>query len=56
MADLLKMNRVFLLCGCPAARVNLGIRTKFFVETRYHRMFTTNSPAELVPITFGVRW
>jgi hypothetical protein len=36
--------------------VNIGTRTKFFVETRYHHMFTTNSPTELIPLTFGVRW
>jgi len=36
--------------------VNFGTRTKFFVETRYHHMFTTNSPTELIPLTFGVRW
>lgn len=36
--------------------VNVGTRTKFFVETRYHHMFTTNSPTEIIPLTFGVRW
>jgi hypothetical protein len=36
--------------------VNFGVRTKFFVEARYHHMFTTNSPTELIPLTFGVRW
>src|SRR5215475_1658557 len=36
--------------------VNFGTRTKFFVETRYHHMFTTHSPTELIPLTFGVRW
>jgi opacity protein-like surface antigen len=38
------------------AGVNFGTRTKFFVETRYHHMFTTNSPTEIIPLTFGVRW
>ena len=36
--------------------VNFGARTKFFIETRYHHMFTTHSPTELIPLTFGVRW
>lgn len=36
--------------------VNLGSRTKFFIEIRYHHMFTSNSPTEFIPITFGVRW
>ena len=36
--------------------VNFGGRTKFFVEARYHHMFTTHSPTELIPLTFGVRW
>jgi len=36
--------------------VNIGSRTKFFVEVRYHHMFTSNSPTELIPLTFGVRW
>jgi len=36
--------------------VNFGSRTKFFVEARYHHMFTTHSPTELIPLTFGVRW
>ena len=36
--------------------VNFGVRTKFFVEARYHHMFTTNSPTELIPLTFGARW
>jgi opacity protein-like surface antigen len=33
-----------------------GGRAKFFVEARYHRMFTTNKDTAIVPITFGVRW
>jgi opacity protein-like surface antigen len=36
--------------------VNFGRRTKLFVEVRYHHMFTSNSPTELIPITVGVRW
>jgi hypothetical protein len=36
--------------------VNIGRRTKFFVEVRYHHMFTSNSPTELIPLTFGIRW
>jgi len=35
--------------------VNFGSRTKFFVEVRYHHMFT-NSPTQIIPLTFGVRW
>jgi hypothetical protein len=33
-----------------------GTRTKFFVEARYHRMFTTNAPTQMLPLTFGIRW
>jgi hypothetical protein len=36
--------------------VNIGTRTKFFVEVRYHHMLTSNSPTELIPVSFGVRW
>jgi hypothetical protein len=36
--------------------VNIGTRTKFFVEVRYHHMFTSNSPTELIPVSLGVRW
>jgi opacity protein-like surface antigen len=36
--------------------VTFGARTKFFVEVRYHHMFTTNVATELVPLTFGIRW
>jgi hypothetical protein len=36
--------------------VNIGRRTKFFVEVRYHHMFTSNSPTELIPVSLGVRW
>jgi opacity protein-like surface antigen len=34
----------------------VGSRTKFFVEVRYHHMFTTNESTQVVPITFGFRW
>jgi opacity protein-like surface antigen len=36
--------------------MDFGIRTKFFVEARYHHMFTGDSPTELIPLTFGIRW
>ena len=36
--------------------VNFGSRTKFFIETRYHRMFTTNAPTQVIPLSFGIRW
>ena len=29
---------------------------KFFVETRYHHMFTSNGATILIPLTFGIRW
>ena len=29
---------------------------KFFVEARYHHMFTTNGATTLFPLTFGIRW
>jgi|SRR5215510_6384001 len=29
---------------------------KFFVETRYHHMFTPKAATTIVPLTFGVRW
>jgi opacity protein-like surface antigen len=35
--------------------VNFGTRTKFFVEVRYHRMFT-DVATQVVPLTFGIRW
>jgi hypothetical protein len=34
--------------------VTFGAHTKFFAEIRYHHMLTTQ--AELVPLTFGIRW
>jgi opacity protein-like surface antigen len=33
-----------------------GTNKKFFAEVRYHRMFTTRQPTELLPIIVGVRW
>jgi opacity protein-like surface antigen len=36
--------------------VTFGSGKKFFIEVRYHRMFTTRQPTEIVPITAGVRW
>jgi len=29
---------------------------KFFVETRYHHMFTSKGATTVVPLTFGIRW
>jgi len=29
---------------------------KFFVETRYHHMFTSNGATTVIPLTFGIRW
>jgi hypothetical protein len=34
----------------------LGSRSKFFMEVRYHHMFTTNEATQVIPITFGIRW
>jgi hypothetical protein len=39
----------------PGGGVTFGTRTKFFVEARYHHMFT-DIAAEVVPLTFGIRW
>ena len=36
--------------------MNFGSHTKFFVEARYHHMFTSDSPTQFIPLTFGVRW
>jgi opacity protein-like surface antigen len=36
--------------------VTFGAHTKFFVEARYHHMFTTDVATEVVPLTFGIRW
>jgi hypothetical protein len=35
---------------------NLGWGTKFFVEARYHYIFTSGTPTQIIPVTFGVRW
>jgi hypothetical protein len=35
---------------------NLGWGTKFYVEVRYHYIFTTGTPTQILPITFGFRW
>lgn len=29
---------------------------KFFAEARYNRMFTSPSPTDFIPVTFGFRW
>lgn len=36
--------------------VNFGTRRKFFIDARYHHMFTTNSTTQIIPLSFGVRW
>jgi opacity protein-like surface antigen len=36
--------------------VAFGATNKFFVEARYHRMFTANAPTQIIPLTFGIRW
>jgi hypothetical protein len=35
---------------------NLGWGTKFFVEARYHYIFTSGKATQIVPVTFGLRW
>jgi hypothetical protein len=35
---------------------NLGWGTKFFVEARYHHIFTSGGDTELIPVTIGLRW
>jgi len=35
---------------------NVGWGTKFYVEARYHYIFTTGAPTQMIPITFGFRW
>ena len=35
---------------------NVGWGTKFYVETRYHYVFTSGKPTQLIPVTFGFRW
>jgi hypothetical protein len=36
--------------------VTFGRRTKFFIEARYHRMFTTKAATQVIPLTFGISW
>ena len=38
------------------AGVTIGTGKKFFAEVRYHRMFTSGQPTEILPLTLGVRW
>jgi hypothetical protein len=35
---------------------NMGWGTKFFMEARYHYVFTPGGGTQLIPITFGFRW
>jgi hypothetical protein len=35
---------------------NLGWGTKFFVEVRYHYLFTSGYSTQLLPVTLGFRW
>jgi hypothetical protein len=35
---------------------NLGWGTKFFMEARYHYIFTSGGATEIIPVTFGLRW
>jgi len=35
---------------------NVGWGTKFYVEARYHYIFTSGTPTQIIPITFGFRW
>jgi hypothetical protein len=35
---------------------NVGWGTKFYVEARYHYMFTSGTPTQIIPVTFGFRW
>ena len=35
---------------------NVGWGTKFYVEARYHYVFTAGKPTQLIPVTFGFRW
>jgi opacity protein-like surface antigen len=36
--------------------VAFGATNKFFIEVRYHHMFTTHAATEIIPLTFGIRW
>lgn len=35
---------------------NIGWGTKLFVEARFHYLFTSGKPTEIIPVTFGLRW
>ena len=35
---------------------NLGWGAKFFMEARYHHIFTPGYDTQIIPITFGLRW
>jgi hypothetical protein len=35
---------------------NVGWGTKFYVEARYHYVFTAGTPTQIIPVTFGFRW
>jgi Outer membrane protein beta-barrel domain len=35
---------------------NWGWGTKFFIEARYHYIFTSGTATQIVPVTFGFRW
>jgi opacity protein-like surface antigen len=36
--------------------VTFGAGKKFFIDVHYHHMFMADSPTELIPVTFGIRW
>jgi len=65
------MNRLYAAEPCPTVTgdtsvytggfnagggVNFGTRRKFFIDVRYHHMFTADFAREIIPVTFGVRW
>jgi len=35
---------------------NVGWGTKFYVEARYHYIFTAGRATQIIPVTFGFRW
>jgi hypothetical protein len=35
---------------------NIGWGTKFFVEVRYHYVFTSGYATQILPVTIGLRW
>jgi opacity protein-like surface antigen len=35
---------------------HVGGGAKFFVEARYHYVFTANTPTQIIPVTIGFRW